>query len=164
VKEFSKDTLDVRPNLNAPAEAMAQVNADVKTAPVDLESVVKLAKRLTAESRPAGAMTNDGGTVTDDPRVALLVTKEAIHTISDLMGKSIAVDSSLSESDAAIRIALVAAGAPEIQIADDRTSPLDRMRRGEVPGAVIGLLLRDRLHDMPEIDGYRFFEVPLSPN
>jgi hypothetical protein len=164
-KELSNDKLNATSHPDTPTDPVVQANSDLEAAPVDLESLIDLARRLTAESKRAATRGSTAGSATDDPRIALLITKGAVLTISELAGKSIAIDSNLSESDAAIRVALVAAGAPEIQISEDRSKPLSKMLRDEVPGAVIGLVLPDRLHDIPpQVEGYRVFQVPLSPS
>jgi hypothetical protein len=139
-------------------------NAEVTTAPVGLEGAIKIALRLTEEARREKSSVGANRPVKDDPRVALVMTKDGIHAISELAGKSVAIDGEFSGSDAAIRTALVAAGAPEIQMSENREKAVDRLLSDEVPAAVLGLVLRNGSDNIPEIDGYRIFRVPLSPS
>ena len=139
-------------------------NAEVTTAPVGLEGAIKIALRLTEEARREKSSIGTTRPVKDDPRVALVMTKDGILAISELAGKSVAIDGEFSGSDAAIRTALVAAGAPEIQMSENREKAVDRLLRDEVPAAVLGLVLRNGSDNIPEIDGYRIFRVPLSPS
>jgi hypothetical protein len=144
-------------------------HAEVAAEPVGLEGAIKTALRLTEEAKRERSSIGPAADTArpvqkDDPRVALVITKDGIHAISDLAGKSVAIDSDFSGSDAAIRTALVAAGAPEIQMSENREKAMDRLLRDEVPGAILGLVLRNGSDNIPEINGYRIFRVPLSPS
>ncbi len=139
-------------------------NAEVTTAPVGLDGAIKIALRLTEEARREKSSVGTTRPMKDDPRVALVITKDGIRAISELAGKSVAIDGEFSGSDAAIRTALVAAGAPEIQMSENREKAVDRLLRDEVPAAIFGLVLRNGSDNIPEIDGYRIFRVPLSPS
>jgi hypothetical protein len=150
------------------APPAATSNAEIADAPLTLENVVEIAGRLTMDAERANSQGSadaetTGSVPKDDTRVALVIVRDGIHAIGDLAGKSVAIDSDLSGSDPNIRLALVAAGAPEVQISEDQAKAIDRLLRDEVPAAVLGLVLREAADNVPEIKGYRIFRVPLSP-
>jgi hypothetical protein len=136
---------------------------------VTLDAAAQQAGRLTTEAgRDNDAEADNSETATtgslrkDDPRVALVIAKDGVSSIAELAGKIVAIDRSLPQSDA-IRTALVAAGAPEVQMSADQTRAIDRMFRNEVPAAILGLVSRDAAKRIPKIEGYQIFPVPLSP-
>ena len=136
-------------------------SGEVATEPVGLEGAIKIALRLTEQAKlESSSIGGAAGSARqkDDPRVALVITKDAIHAISELAGKSVAIDSEFTESDAAIRTALVAAGAPEIQMSENLEKAVDRLLRDEVPGAVLGLVLRNGSDKFPKLTDIGFSE------
>jgi hypothetical protein len=149
-------------------------DADKAKAPPTLEALVRLAGRLTMDAAardsanvsdsPSSDVETTGSVPKYDPRIALVITKDQTLSLPELARKSVAIDGDLSKSDAAIRTALVAAGAPEVQISEDQQHrAIDRLLRGEVPAAILGLVSRDAADSIPEIDGYHIFRTPLSP-
>jgi hypothetical protein len=137
---------------------------------VTLDALDQLASLLASEAGRDNYSEADSrdpeitGTVRkNDPRLAVVIAKNEVRSIAELAGKIVAIDGGLSQQNAAIRTALVAAGASEVQMSGDQTKAIDRMVRHEVPAAVLGLVSRDGANRIPEIEGYRIFRVPLSP-
>ena len=98
-----------------------------------------------------------------DHLVAVLMARPEIKSVSDLAGKSVAIDISQSASKASIRTAIAAAGAVEVQLSEGQTTAINRVASGEVPAAVLTLEPPEAAETFPEIAGFRIFRVPLSP-
>jgi hypothetical protein len=98
-----------------------------------------------------------------DNRVALLVALPEIESVSDLSGKSVAIDAQQSASSASIRAAIASAGAAEVQLNERDMKAIDRLVGGEVPAAVLTLVSPQAAESFPDIPGYRIFRIPLSP-
>ena len=112
---------------------------------------------------------DDAKTVTVRPQdtdllVAVLMAHPDIGSVSDLSRKTIAIDERYSATSSSIRTAIVAAGAPEVQVSEEQTAAIKRLTNGEVPAAVVALVSPDAAEVFPEIAGFRIFRVPLSPN
>ncbi len=98
-----------------------------------------------------------------DARIVLLVSRPQITSVTDLAGKNVAIDNGHSGSASNVRIALVAAGATEVQLSTGETKAIARLVSGEVPAAVLTLVSPDAAEAFPEIVGFKVFRVPLSP-
>jgi len=99
-----------------------------------------------------------------DTLVAVLVTGPDVKLVSDLAGKTIAIDDRYSEqSISRVRTAMAAAGAPEAQLSKGQTAAISRLVGREVPAAVVGLVSANAASRFPEIARFRTFQVPLSP-
>jgi hypothetical protein len=99
-----------------------------------------------------------------DALVAVLVTGPDVTSVSDLAGKTIAIDDRYSEqSISRVRIAMAAAGALEAQLSKGQTTAISRLVGKEVPAAVVGLVSANAANSFPEIASFRTFQVPLSP-
>jgi TRAP-type uncharacterized transport system substrate-binding protein len=99
-----------------------------------------------------------------DLLVAVLMARPDIASVSDLSRTTIAIDDRYSATSNSIRTAVVAAGAPEVQMSEGPTAAIKRLTNGEVPAAVVALVSPDAAEVFPEIAGFRIFRVPLSPN
>jgi TRAP-type uncharacterized transport system substrate-binding protein len=86
-----------------------------------------------------------------------------ITSVSDLTGKTIAIDNRHAASNGSVRTAIVAAGAPEIQLSEGQMTAINRLVNGEVPAAVLALVSADAAEGFPEIAGFKIFHIPLSP-
>jgi hypothetical protein len=95
--------------------------------------------------------------------VALLISRPEIKSVADLAGKNVAIDNRQSASETSVRIALVAAGATEVQLRDGDTKAIDRLLRGEVPAAVVTLVSPEAAAAFPDIAGFTVFKIPLAP-
>jgi len=98
-----------------------------------------------------------------DLLVAVLLARPDVKSVSDLTGKTIAIDDRYAKSGATVRTAIVAAGAPEVQLSEGSTTAINRLTNGEVPAAVVALVSPDAAETFPDIAGYKIFHVPLSP-
>jgi hypothetical protein len=99
-----------------------------------------------------------------DALVAVLVTGPDVKSVSDLAGKTIAIDDRYSEqSISRVRIAMAAAGALEAQLSKGQTTAISRLVGKEVPAAVVGLVSANAANSFPEIASFKTFQVPLSP-
>ena len=98
-----------------------------------------------------------------DHLVALLIARPEIKSVSDLTGKTIAIDDRHSASVRNVRTAIVAAGAPEIQLSDGQTKAINRLISEEVLAAVLALVSPEAAEKFPEIAGFKIFRIPLSP-
>jgi len=115
------------------------------------------AVRGDAEKTAAGSP-NDA-----DRLVAILLARPEIKSVSDLAGKSVAIDDRQSPSSASVRTAIAAAGAAGVQLSEGQTTAINRVANGEVPAAVLTLESPEAAETFPEIEGYRIFRIPLSP-
>jgi hypothetical protein len=98
-----------------------------------------------------------------DVLVALIMARPDIKSVSELSGKTIAIDDRYSASNSKVRTALMAAGAPEVQLSEGQTTAINRVVKGEVPAAALALVSADAAESFPKIAGFRIFYVPLSP-
>ena len=108
--------------------------------------------------KPESASAND-----TDLLVALLMARPNIKSVPDLTGKVIAIDERYSASNGIVRTAIVAAGAPEVQLSEGQATAINRLVNGEVPAAVLGLVSADAAEGISEIAGFKIFHIPLSP-
>ena len=108
--------------------------------------------------KPESASAND-----TDILVALLMARPNIKSVPDLTGKTIAIDDRYSASNGSVRTAIVAAGAPEVQLSEGQATAINRLVNGEVPAAVLALVSADAAEGISEIAGFKIFHIPLSP-
>jgi hypothetical protein len=98
-----------------------------------------------------------------DLMVAVLMARPDIKSVSDLTSKTIAIDERHSASNRIVRTALVAAGAPEVQLSEGQATAINRLVNGEVSAAVLALVSADAAEGFSEIPGFKIFHIPLSP-
>jgi hypothetical protein len=110
-----------------------------------------------------GDMTASTSHSAADVLVALLVSRPEITSMSDLTGKNVAIDDGRSGSENNVRTALVAAGAPAVELSTGDHKAIDRLVGGEVPAAVVALVSPDAADSFPDIAGFKVFRIPLSP-
>jgi hypothetical protein len=143
-------------NVAAPASPdAAPAAAKVRTLQEQVAAATALAEQVTAASatpRPeaessateakAGEPDSTASATASKPdnRVALLVTRAEITSISDLAGKDIAIEDQQSASSTSIRAAIASAGAAEIKLNEGRAKAIDRLVGGEVQAAVLTLV------------------------
>jgi hypothetical protein len=101
--------------------------------------------------------------INTDHLVAILMARPEIKSVSDLAGKSIAIDNRQSASNGNVRTAIAAAGAAEVQLSEGQTTAINRVASGEVPAAVLTLVSPEAAEAFPDIAGFRIFRIPLSP-
>lgn len=111
-----------------------------------------------ARGNAASAPANDA-----DLLVAVLMARPDITSVSGLSGKTIAIDDRYSASTGSVRTAIVAAGAPDIQLSGGQTASITRLVNGEVPAAILALVSADAAEAFPEVKGFTVLHIPLSP-
>jgi hypothetical protein len=118
-----------------------------------------------AEAATPGDAAKTGSTPPNDidRRVAVLMARPEIKSVSDLTNKDIAVGNAEAASNDGIRAAITAAGATEVQFSEVQTGVIDRVIAGDVPAAVLALVSPEAAEAFPEIAGFRIFKIPLSP-
>jgi TRAP-type uncharacterized transport system substrate-binding protein len=95
--------------------------------------------------------------------VAVLMARQEIKSVSDLTGKTIAIDDGQSASTDNVRTALAALGAAEAQLSEGQAKAVDRLISGEVPAAVLTLVSSEAAEWFPDVAGFKIFRIPLSP-
>jgi hypothetical protein len=95
--------------------------------------------------------------------VAILVAGPDVKSLSELSGKSIAIDERYSEQIKSVRTAMAAAGAPEVQLSKGQTTAINRLVNNEVPAAIVALVSASAADSFPELVRYKTFRIPLSP-
>ena len=120
-----------------------------------LEAATAVAERITAPgvAAPPGE---------PDARVALIMARLDIHSISDLAGTTVAIDQRQLGSRNKVWIAMVAAGAARVLLSESEAKPIDRLIAGDVPAAVLTLVSAEAAASFPDIAGYRIFRIPLA--
>jgi hypothetical protein len=98
-----------------------------------------------------------------DRLVCVLMVRPDVKSVSDLAGKTIAIDDRYSASNSSVRTAIVAAGAGEVQLSEGPTTAINRLVDGEVPAAVLALVAPEAAERFPAIAGFKTFQIPLSP-
>lgn len=99
-----------------------------------------------------------------DALVAVLVAGPDVKSVSDLAGKTVAIDDRYSEqSISRVRTAMAAAGALQVELSKGQTTAINRLVSKEVPAVVVGLVSVNAARSFPEIPRFRTFQVPLSP-
>jgi len=163
------------PQAEIPKLEPPKIELDSK-AELQLAEATALAERLTATavgpapSSDASLSKTDTGTETTasisknmESLTALVLTGSEVGEISDLAGKVVATNVALTGSSVLIRTAVVAAGAPEIQLNDSLPEPIEALRRGEVSAVILGLVTVEQAQAFPKVENFKLFRVPLSP-
>jgi hypothetical protein len=150
-----------RANIAEPHPTVGPSNSNTRMIEAQVAAATALAERMTvatAAPAPESASAND-----TDLMVAVLMARPDIKSVSDLTGKTIAIDDRYSASNGSVRTALVAAGAPEVQLSEGQATAINRLLNGEVPAAVLALVSADAAEGFSEIAGFKIFHIPLSP-
>jgi hypothetical protein len=163
------------PQAEIPKAETPKAELDSK-AELQLAEATALAERLTATavgaapSSDASLSKTDNGADTTasiskniESLTALVLTGLEVGEISDLAGKLVAINGALPGSSVLLRTAIVAAGAPEIQLNDSQPEPIEALRRGEVSAVILGLVTVEQARAFPKVENFKLFRVPLSP-
>jgi hypothetical protein len=172
-------------NVAEPHPAAGAANADTRMIEAQAAAARVLAERVTAagatpapdakasgkdssnrsQAEPGGNSERTASTSADDTDrlVAVLMVRPEIKSVSDLAGKTVAIDDRYSASNGTVRTAIVAAGAPEVQLSEGQTTAINRLIDGEVPAAVLALVSPGVAEGYPAIAGFKTFHIPLSP-
>ena len=143
-----------------------------RPAPVDSaaagSSAGTIKQQIAAATAFAETVTSEAAILAPNPAVpnkpvALLIAHLEIKSVSDLTGKTIAIDDRQSASKENVRTALVAAGAIETQLSEGQAKAVDRLISGEVPAAVLTSVSSEAAEWFPDVAGFKIFRIPLSP-
>jgi hypothetical protein len=141
--------------------ALASVTGPSSTA--DVPQTRTTQEQVAAASAVAERMSVPTLDASLDALVAVLVAAPDVKSVSDLAGKTIAIDDRYSESSISrVRTAMAAAGAPEVQLNKGQTTAINRLVNKDVPAAVVGLVSASAADSFPELARLRIFRVPLS--
>lgn len=155
------------PASNTADDAVA--NSSTRATRERVESATAVAELLTVATLDHAETHTDGQeTASEQPNktvlvVYLLIARPDIKLVSDLTGKIIAVDEGHSGSDDNVRIAIAAAGAPEVKLSGSQANAVDRVISGEVAAAVLTAVSPEAAESFPDVPGYKIFRIPLSP-
>jgi hypothetical protein len=166
-----------RPAASPPRTATADAGPDSsfvpKPEPQTVEQLVAAATAaaehmaVTAASQPKtngnAEKAASPASANTDLLVAVLMAQPATRAVSDLTGKTIAIDDRYAASSGSVRTAIVAAGATEVEVSAGATTAINRLTNGEVAAAVVALVTADAAETFPQIEGFKTFSVPLSP-
>ena len=170
-------------NIAEPHPTVGAANSNTRMIEARVAAATALAERLTAATAPPAldtkvdnrdssgrpdtlvrGNTEKPGSASANDRdfmVAILMARPDMKSVSDLTGKTIAIDGRHSASNESVRTALVAAGAPEVQLSKGQATAINRLVNGEVPAAVLVLVSAEAAAAFPEIPGFKIFHVPL---
>jgi hypothetical protein len=155
----------------APAEQVTAANpapVPQQESPTPKQEENRAEAAAPGDSTPTASATNNtevsAASNNTDNRVALLIARPEIASLSDLTGKDIAIEDQQSALAASISAAIMAAGAADVRLNEERIKAMDRLIRGEVSAAVLTLVSAEAAERFPEIPGYRIFRIPLSPD
>ena len=110
----------------------------------------------------AGKMPAATAASTPDALVAVLMAGPGVKSVSELTGKTIAIDDRYAASNRSVRTAIAAAGAPEVKLSEGQTTAINRLVTKEVPAAVVALVSAGAADGFPELAGFKSFQIPLS--
>lgn len=169
---YRGDVVDAHPaepsTEKAETSRIMQELITVATAAADRITAAAAAQPKNDKDRPDRAQTagrddTEQAAPNTDLLVAILMAPPDTRSISDLAGKTIAIDDRYSKSAGTVRTAIVAAGASEIQLSEGPTTAISRLTNAEVPAAVVALVSPDAAEVFPDIAVFKTFRVPLSP-
>jgi hypothetical protein len=178
-EKSATNVADSHPKAGSAAGSNTRATQQQVTAAIEVALKVTAAPALPAPERqannaddtdhaeavpPASADKTAAASANDrDVLVALVMAGPEIKSVSDLAGKTIAIDDAQSKSNGDVRAAIVAAGALEVQLGDGQTKAIDRLVNGAAPAAVLALVSPEAAQGIPEIEGFTIFRILLSP-
>jgi len=98
-----------------------------------------------------------------DLLVAVVMARPEVKSVTDLAGKSVAMDERYSASSVDVWVGFVVSGV-SVEVSVGHTAAIDRLSNGEVTAAVLTLVSADAADGFPEIAGFKIFRVPLWPS
>jgi hypothetical protein len=150
----------------APAPSSSHSGASVQE---QVAVATALAERITALStlpaptaKAEAAPRTEGVAASTPPRlVAVLMVRPSVRAISDLRGRTVAIDERYAGAHNKVTAAMAAAGASDVQLMQGQGTAINRLTNGEVPAAIVALVVSEAAEAFPEIAGYKTFRVPL---
>jgi hypothetical protein len=148
---------DSRPTVGpAPNSNSRTIQEQVAAATAVAEQMTVATVAATRDGAEPGAATSPNN------MVAVVLVGPEIRSVSDLGGKTIAIDDRHSASSTDVRIAIVSAGGPVVRLSAEHTTAINRLVHGEVSAAVLAVVSADAAEGFPEIAGFRILRFPLS--
>ena len=149
---------------NALASDAARARTTDPQSTTDVPQTRTTQEQVAAASAAAERMSVPTLDASLDALVAVVVAGPDVKSVSDLAGKTIAIDDRYSEqSISRVRSAMAAAGALEVQLSKGQATAINRLVAKQVPAAVVGLVSVRAADGFPELARLRTFRVPLSP-
>ena len=118
---------------------------------------------VASESTRESVTGSTTGDASPDALVVVLMAGPDVKSVSNLTGKTIAIDDRYSGSLSSVRTAMAAAGALEVQLSKGQTTAINRLASNEVRAAVVALVPAGAADSFPELARFRTFRIPLSP-
>ena len=152
---------------SSPPQAAAtgsEPRADGKPESGKVQEQVTVAAALAERMTAIGAAVGEGDKGRQGGRlVAVVMARPSVKVLSDLSGKMIAIDERYAASNGRITAAMSAAGAPEVLLAEGKSTAINRLSDGEVMAAVVALASPEAADAFPQLAGFTLFRVPLMP-
>jgi hypothetical protein len=149
---------------NAIASEAVRTSATDPNSTTDIPQPRTTEQQVAAASAVAERMSAPTLDASLDALVAVLVTAPDVKSVTDLAGKTIAIDDRYSDASMnRVRTAMAAAGATEVQLSKGQSTAISRLVGKEVPAAVVGLVSARAADTFPELARFRTYRVPLSP-
>jgi len=150
----------------APATSSSSSGASVQE---QVAVATALAERITALStlpapnpKPDAAPRSEGVAASAPPRlVAVLMVRPGVRAITDLRGRIVAIDERYAAAHNKVTAGMAAAGASDVQLMQGQGTAINRLTNGEVPAAIVAVVVPEAAEAFPEIAGYKTFRVPL---
>jgi len=142
--------------------ATVQQQVAVATALAERITALSALPAPNAKDQPDAAAHGEGTAAPAQNRlVAVVMVRSGVGAISDLRGRSIAIDERYAASHTKIKAGMAAAGAPEVQLAQGQGTAINRLTNGETTAAIVAVVVPDAAEAFPDIAGYKTFRVPL---
>ena len=147
-------TGDLRPTDDVATGSHTRKTQELITAAIAV--VERMTTAATADPQgSSAARSNDA-----DPRIAILIARPEIKSLSDLAGKKIAIDDKQSSSSTNVRTAI--ASVAGVQVSEGQTEAIDQLISGEVSAAVLTSASREAAEAFPEIAGFSILRISLT--
>jgi TRAP-type uncharacterized transport system substrate-binding protein len=147
-------TGDLRPTDDVATGSHTRKTQELITAAIAV--VERMTTAATADPQgSSAARSNDA-----DPRIAILMARPEIKSLSDLAGKKIAIDDKQSSSSTNVRTAI--ASVAGVQVSEGQTEAIDQLISGEVSAAVLTSASREAAEAFPEIAGFSILRISLT--
>jgi hypothetical protein len=147
--------------------AVLSSNSKSRTMQEQVAAAIGVAERMTVADLAAAR--DDVETIkgeapdNTDLLVAVVMARPEVKSVTDLAGKSVAMDERYSASSVDVWVGFVVSGV-SVEVSAGHTAAIDRLSNGEVTAAVLALVSADAADGFPEIAGFKIFRVPLSPS
>jgi hypothetical protein len=147
--------------------AVLSPNSKSRTMQEQVAAAIGVAERMTVADLAAAR--DDVETIkgeapdNTDLLVAVVMARPEVKSVTDLAGKSVAMDERYSASSVDVWVGFVVSGV-SVEVSAGHTAAIDRLSNGEVTAAVLALVSADAADGFPEIAGFKIFRVPLWPS